>query len=1142
MNISKFIHLRVKSCFSLLESSIKIDALINSAKKHSMPAVAITDNENMFSALEFSVKAVREGIQPLNGLIVNVLYDDQDYKESGELLFLVKDQKGYENILKISTEIHLSSDKNGFINWDFIKDHNQGLIMLSSYDEGIIGKNIYRKKYDIAKLFAEEGKEVFGDRFYMEIMRSGTKVQNLIEHDFVSLSKDLDIPLVATNNVLFLAKEEYDEHDTLLCIAQNCHKEETERFRVSEKSYFVPSSEMESMFYDIPEALQNSINIAKRCSYFALPNQPMLPKFIDGKENEYLVEQSRNGLEKRIDKIISRSPNIIREEIEKKYLERLTFELNIICKMNFAGYFLIVADFICWAKDTKIIVGPGRGSGAGSLVAWSLGITDIDPIDFGLFFERFLNPDRVSMPDFDIDFCQKRRDEVIGYVKQKYGKERVAHIITFGSMQAKAVVKDVSRVLGLRFDISNYITELIPFNAVNPVTLKQALIEVVELNSASKGHGLYNIEIREYETESEVNSLIKRVLDTGLLLEGLPRHISVHAAGIVIGSCELLKILPLYKDSRNGEVITQYSMKYTELVGLVKFDFLGLQTLTLIDNIINSLQEEDIYLDLELVSLEDRDVFQLFSEGKTNGVFQFESPGMKDSLRKLKPDCIEDLMALTSLYRPGPMDNIPSYIDCKKGLTAPNYLHPLLEDTLKETYGVIIYQEQVMKIAQILAGYTLAEADLLRRAMGKKIKSEMQSQEQMFLNGAVKNNVSQEKAKEIFELVAKFAGYGFNKSHAAAYSMISYHTAYLKRYYPINFLISCLNLELNDSHKIAHFIQEAKDFGINIFPPDINLSNSYFKKQDNSIIYAFAAIKSVTAEFGKKVEQERIENGYFTSIFDFIERIGIKNINRKLLENLILSGCFDSLLENRNTLFNSIEMLIAHANLHEQEKQTQQFSLIKPNYDNILAKKEEWQIFHKLDKEFDCLGAYISDHPLYYYGDQIKNCHNSKNIYNLEYGIHTIEIAGILVKKDSRMSGSRVFVSMIISDICGYSNVTIFHEEVLKDYAHLLYIKSHILLKCEARRDEGGVRLSVFAIQKIPSVISLNSFTIRLLSIEYLSKIYSLFENKTEGEQIIYLEIPVKEGFYIKSEIRNISISFEEIELLKKQNGIKLFF
>lgn len=1129
----EFIHLRTQSCYSLLESTIKVNNLVSLAAKHEMPAVALLDKNNMFAALEFAIAAKKNSIQPIHGAIVKTSHVIHNTEFKGELLLIAKDKTGYQNLLLLITSLYVP-ENTPTISLEKLEELQEGIIVLSGYDKGVIGKLIEKGEKEEAKKYADGIKKIFADRFYFEIIRTTSK-QKQIEERYLELSKILDIPIVATNEVLFAAKEMHDDHDTLLCIAQGCHKDEADRYRVNSECYFKSIDEMKSLFKDLPEALMNSVEIAKRCSFAAETHNPILPEFTKENEEGLLVRKSKQGLDKRINILLEQN-SYFKESDKEKYYQRLEYELSIIKKMGFPGYFLIVADFVRWSKDNRIIVGPGRGSGVGSIVSWSLGITTLDPIKFGLFFERFLNPERISMPDFDIDFCQQRRDEVLGYIRNKYGRNRVANIITFGSMQPKAVIKDVARTLGLRYGIANYITDLVPFNAVSPVSLKQAINEVSELKKAFEGDGLYQF---DEESEENYNELIKQVLITALSLEGLPRHISTHAAGVVIGRNPLVEIVPLYTDQKGKEILIQYSMKYAELVGLVKFDFLGMQTLTVLDLCLQYLKKKNINLDLDLLSLDDSKTYELLSDGRTAGVFQFESPGMRDSIRKIEPSRIEDLMALTSLFRPGPMQNIPRYIECKKGIKEPDYLHPLLKNTLIETYGVIVYQEQVIEIAQILAGYTAGEADLLRRAMGKKIKKEMEKHEKKFVEGAVKKDVDFKTATEIFKLVAKFAGYGFNKSHAAAYSLISYYTAYLKANHPVEFLLSCLNLDLNDSHKIALFLQEAQNLDIKIKLPDINFSSSHFYYLDNEIIFALTAIKNISLEAANLIEKERLAHGKFKDVFNFVERLPSKIINKKLLEGLILSGCFDSLNSNRKQLFNSVPLLVSHNNLHRQKLEAQQFSLFQEDYTNSLPKTENFSSLEKLNFEFDYTGSFLSGHPLTdYIADEY---YDSKKIENLHYGAHIVDIIGVLVKKDTKISERGVYINLLFSDPSGYLNITIFNEELFKESNSFLIAKTPIVINAEVRKDKNSTKITALSLEKL-SESQNQIITIKLYDIQKLDRLVDFLSDRkssTSHEEIL-LELPINNKFFAKVRIASIKLSLEDMSLLENFTDMKI--
>lgn len=1138
--MAEFIHLRLFSLYSLLESTLKIEKIIQLAEKYQMPAIALTDKNNLFGALEFSLYAQKNGIQPINGIVVDLKYiDSQNQEFYGEILLLAKDEKGFQNLLKLASVIYTENNRSvrEHITLDNLKDFSEGLIALSGYNLGIIGKFLLDNNDEEAEKSANHLQSIFQDRFYFEISRHGQKDEKIIENQYIKLSNKLDIPLVATNKVMFDDISMHAAHDVLKCIAHGLTIEHTDRPRASNQSFFKSSKEMLELFKDLPGAIENTVNIARRCHVFAEKSNPILPSFTDDAETEdqLLKDLAKKGLQERLDKKIA-NENISKNEADQiieQYNKRIDYELEVICKMHFAGYFLIVSDFIKWAKKNSITVGPGRGSGAGSVIAWSLLITDVDPIRFGLLFERFLNPERVSMPDFDIDFCQERREEVIEYVRNKYGHQRVANIITFGKLQAKAAIKDVARVLGMRFDLANYITDLVPFNAVTPVTLSQAIKEIPELAHAFSGKGLFKI-------DGDKN-LIKQVLDTALALEGLCRHVSVHAAGIVIAGKDLVEILPLYKDQNSDSLIIQYSMKMAEEVGLVKFDFLGLQTLTVIARSKEELLKSDIDVDFEKIDFDDKKTYEMLSTGNSTGVFQFESVGMKDSLKKLKPDSINDIVALGALYRPGPMENIPTYISCKHGLIKPDYIHELLVNTLKETYGVIVYQEQVMEIARILGGYTLGASDLLRRAMGKKNKDEMNAQQKMFVEGAKANKIRENDAQKIFESVAKFAGYGFNKSHAVSYGIISFQTAYLKANYPLEFFVTYLNLEMNDSDKIYVLFQDIKNNNINIIAPDINISDGNFAldRKTNSIIYALGAIKSVTKLIGNQIREEREKNGKYKSIIDFMERTAKLNFNKRSVEHMIKAGCFDSLHDNRNSLIESIPRLFSHSNIAIQDKLQNQFSFHVVNTEEILVNQPAPSHIDQAMYEMEVTGLFLSTHPLSLYDDYLSKSKiilASKINQDIQVGNSKVALIGVIHKKDSRMSGNRRFITLSISDHTGFYEITIFNDEVIKTYGHLTNVGQMVCIICDAANDGTNIRLTAVKFQTIEEIINDKKELIFTInddkSLDQILTILNSF--KIDDGSTIKIKYNFKNRFYIIIDLnQKFDLSIENFLKLK---------
>ena len=822
-----FINLKNHTTYSLCKGAIRVGELVKKAKEFGMPALGIMDLNNLFGALEFSSTCVENGIQPILGC--ELLVQIEKRKENSSHLdiensfykipLIAKNDEGYKNLLYLASHAYLNQESSisPHTSLDLLQEKSSGIIAFSGGIDGFLVNSLINDQEKNANDLVQKFRQIFKDNFYIEINRHNIATEIKVEDRLIKIAKDNDIPLVACNDVYFLNQDMHEAQDILNCIGEGEVLHDNNRKKRSKEQYFKSIEAMESLFCDLPQAIENTVNIAKQCHIMAFRRPPSLPRFNNNKdfdEGKELERQAKEGLTERLKlkaKIEDLSDDQIKK-IKKEYFDRLDYEISVITKMDFPGYFLIVSDFIKWAKSNNIPVGPGRGSGAGSVVAWSLKITDLDPIRFGLLFERFLNPERVSMPDFDIDFCQARRDEVIDYVQDKYGKDYVAQIITFGKLQARAVLKDVGRVLQMPYNQVDRICKLIPFNAIEAVTLAKA----IEMDD-------------DFRNAIQEDPQINKLVDIGLKLEGLNRHASTHAAGVVIGDKPLYEICGLYSDKVGEMPAVGYSMKYAEAAGLVKFDFLGLKTLTTISRTIDLIkQNRGIDINIEEIKLEDAKTFEMLALGDSIGVFQIESSGMRSVLRQMRADKIEDIIALISLYRPGPMDNIPTYIRRKHGQEKVIYPHPLLEPVLKETYGVIVYQEQVMEIAKILAGYSLGAADLLRRAMGKKIKEEMDKQRKIFVEGAIKNNVDKKKAGEIFDLVDKFAGYGFNKSHAAAYALISYQTAYLKAHFLPEFLTASINLEIDNADKINIFLQVAKNHDILVLPPDINKSQAYF--------------------------------------------------------------------------------------------------------------------------------------------------------------------------------------------------------------------------------------------------------------------------------------------------------------------------
>lgn len=1065
--LAPFVHLRVHSPYSLAEGAIKIDDLLKQCMGHNMPAVAVTDTNNLFGAMEFALGAQKKGVQPLVACELSFALPQLDrglHKATAPLLLLVQNDEGYKNLCRLVSEVYTTkaADQDFFITLEQLKKYNAGLICLTGGQNGVLAQLIKANKQPEGKQLCADLFELFGDRLYIELDRhQGWHIPT--EEILLDWAYEFNLPIVATNNAYFLTPNKYEAHDALLCIAAGRYMSESDRRRETPDHYLKSPEQMQALFYDLPEALANTLIIAQRCSFLLKIVQPTLPAFptSEGRtETEEIVAWAQKGLFERLERYVFKPEHTDaeRKALTTEYQARLDFELPIIIKMGFPGYFLIVADFIGWAKAQNIPVGPGRGSGAGSLVAWALGITDIDPIPYKLLFERFLNPERVSMPDFDIDFCQARRDEVISYVQGKYGRDRVAQIITFGKLQARAVVRDVGRVLQMPYGQVDRITKLIPQNPAAPVTLQEAIDTEPELKR----------QIKEEES-------VAKLVDIALQLEGLYRHASTHAAGIVIGNESLPDIVPLYQDAKGDMPATQYNLKYIENTGLVKFDFLGLKTLTVLQTACQNVQvSTGESLDLLALPIDDQKSYELMAAGRTMGIFQFEGSGMQDTLKKAKPSRIEDLIALTSLYRPGPMDNIPQFVAVKHGEAAPDYLHDKLKPTLEETYGVIIYQEQVMEIAKVLCGYSLGGADLLRRAMGKKIQAEMDAQRKVFVEGALEHSPIDEKhASHIFDLVAKFAGYGFNKSHAAAYSLIAFQTAYLKANYPVEFMAALMTLDSGNTDKISLYKQDLEKLGHKILPPDINRSSDVFEVEQTDehgrvVRYSLAALKGMGANTVRSIVETRQKDGFFKSLEDFLLRIDPKSLSRKQLEILVAAGAFDSFGHNRAQLYNAAEYLLKQASRVHGEQASGQSSLFggqSTSLDIQLPDTREWPSIEKLQHEFDAIGFYLSSHPLQTHWEwlQAQGVVGWQNFdtrwqADLGYRPRTLKLAGVVLKKQERKSERGKFAFLTCSDPTGVLEVTVYSEP-LSAYRDIMEAGQLLQLNCEVMWRDDAPRI-----------------------------------------------------------------------------------
>jgi len=1093
----KFIHLRAHSAYSLLEGALKPAVLANAALRFETPAIGVTDRNNLFGALEVSEKLSDIGVQPIIGVTLSLRgleLPGRDRHDLPSIALFAQNETGYLNLLSIVSRAHLEGDgiEPPGVTLEDVSKAGAGIICLTGGREGPIDKYLGAQNKIEAEKILHRLCDIFPNNLYIELQRYGLQDDEEIEAGLIDFAYAHDIPLVATNQSFFESEEDFEAHDALICIAEGTYVRETERRQLTPNHRLKTPQEMVSLFADLPEAIENTVEIARRCAFRPQKHAPILPDFVAGDggqgEADELARQARAGLEKRL---TDTPPATDRET----YFNRLDYELEVINGMGFPGYFLIVADFIQWSKQNGISVGPGRGSGAGSVVAWALTITDLDPLRFGLLFERFLNPERVSMPDFDIDFCQTRRDEVIRYVQQKYGVDQVAQIITFGKLQARAVLRDVGRVLQIPYGQVDRLCKMVPNNPAAPVTLQEAIDSEQRL-----------------QEERDNDPAVAQLIEISLKLEGLYRHASTHAAGVVIGDRPLEKLVPLYRDPKSDMPVTQFNMKWVESAGLVKFDFLGLKTLTVLERAVELLAKTGIEIDLSKLALDDEKTFTMLGNGDTVGVFQLESAGMRDVLRKMQPDCFEDIIALVALYRPGPMDNIPRYIACKKGEEEPDYMHDMLKPVLEETYGVPIYQEQVMQIAQVMSGFSLGEADLLRRAMGKKIKEEMQAQKSRFLEGATENGVDQKNASAVFDQVDRFAGYGFNKSHAAAYALVAYQTAFIKANYPVAFYAASMSLDYENTDKLQIFVQDALAHDIKVSAPDINRSDVMFETGEQEIIYALSAIKNVGRQSMIDLVAERTQNGPYKDIFDFARRVGAVGINSKLLENLISSGAFDCLETDRARLFESVKMLLSEASIAQNERKEGQSNLFgeeEISESRTLQEVAPWSPVERLTREFDAIGFYLSGHPL----DDYRTVLRRMNVLGFEDLAKSVEnnvlLAGTIAKMDERKSKQgNPFAYLGLSDPTGQFEAIVF-SEVLNNKREILSVGQSVIISAKVSREDDTIRLQAENIRSLDEVVasgndaSLRIFVENKTALPYIRK--QLDEGCSKGDTDIKL-------------------------------------
>ncbi|HEY7243469.1 MAG TPA: DNA polymerase III subunit alpha [Xanthobacteraceae bacterium] len=1076
-----FVHLHVHSSYSLLEGAITTARLAELAKSDQQPALALTDTDNLFGALEFSEKMASAGIQPIVGCALGIDFADQDNvtriggngaaRFVPRIVLLAARDAGYRSLLRLNSRAFFDSapGQQPHLKLAWLDEETEGLIALSGGPNGPLDRALLAGQAALAEERSKTLARLFGDRFYIELQRHGSPAERTTEPALVELAYACGIPLVATNEPFFAGRDDYEAHDALICIAEGRLLMDTDRRHLTPEHRFKSRAEMEALFADLPEAVGSTVEIARRCAFRPRVRTPILPRFSVGEDNramdeaQALRQRALAGLARRID-AHGTAPGATAQD----YHERLSFELGVIEAMKYPGYFLIVSDFIQWAKNHGIPVGPGRGSGAGSLVSFALTITDLDPIRFGLLFERFLNPERVSMPDFDVDFCQDRRDEVIGYVQERYGRDRVAQIITFGTLQARGVLRDVGRVLQMPYGQVDKLCKLVPQNPLNPVTLARAIEDEPRLQAAR-----------------DADPVVRRAFDIAQKLEGLHRHASTHAAGIVIGEQPLTEVVPLYRDPKSLMPVTQFNMKWVEQAGLVKFDFLGLKTLTVLQTAVALLRKRGVEIDLAMIPLDDQKTYAALARAEAVGIFQLESQGMRRALLDMRPDRFEDIIALVALYRPGPMANIPTYCARKHGRERADYIHPKLEPVLRETFGVIVYQEQVMQAAQLLAGYSLGEADLLRRAMGKKIRSEMQKQRSRFVSGCVERSIDQGQAEAIFELLERFADYGFNKSHAAAYALVAYQTAYMKANYPVEFLAASMTLDMGNTDKLSEFKVEAERLGVKVEPPSINESGAVFEVEGNTIYYALAALKGVGRQAVEAIVEAR-GNQPFGDVADFAGRINPRAVNKRVLESLAAAGAFDVFEGNRARVFAAADVMLAAAQ-REHEVQTNgilEFSFGSArSYAIQLADVEPWLPAERLQKEFEAIGFFLTGHPLDDYAGVIKHMHLqfwAEFSRSVRAGTSTGRVGAIVLtrmEKRTRNGGKMGIIGL--SDPTGHYEVVVFSEG-LQQFRDVLEPGTPVLLNLTAELQGDDVRARIQMVEPLDQAATKHSKRLRI--------------------------------------------------------------
>ncbi len=1127
-----FNHLKVHTQYSICEGAIRIDDLADYCKSNKIKSIGLADSYNLCGALEFSEKISKAGTHPIIGTQINLNISDI----IGKVTLYATSEEGYKNLTKLSSSSYLKNNalKEPSCDLKDLIDNNEGLILLTGNSTNFFGKLFYKNKLKDFNQILNTLKNYFKDRLYIEIQRHNEFQEKNFENYLLSISKSLQLPLIATQEVFYLEKDMYEAHDALICIGEKSFIDDKNRFKYNNQHYFKSQEELEQIYSDIPEALKNNYNFHLRFNFKPKKSKPILPSIASeesGSPEEELTKLAKLGLENRLENFISKkNKNLSKNQIKEIYEDRLNHEIDIINSMDYASYFLIVSDYIKWAKKNSIPVGPGRGSGAGSLVAYSLDITDLDPIEFDLIFERFLNPDRISMPDFDIDFCEEKRDQVFEYLKKKY-KNGVAHIITFGKLKARMVLRDVGRVLGLSYGHVDRICKMVPFDPSRPLTLQESID-------------------REPRFKEEVknNVKVKKLLELSLKLEGLNRNMATHAAGVVIAGDKLAEQFPLYMDYSSNLTLpsTQYDMYSSENAGLVKFDLLGLKTLTVIDNTIKRLKLKKINLDISKINQKDEKVFSMLSTGETTGLFQLESAGMREAIKQMKPNKFDDIIALVALYRPGPMSNIPIYNDCKNGIKEPDYIHPTLKEILKPTYGIIIYQEQVMQIAQTLAGFTAGEADILRRAMGKKKKAELDKQKERFINGALKNGIAKDVANFVFTKIEPFAQYGFNKSHAAAYALIAYQTAYLKTYHKEDFIAATMSTELTNTSKLREFVEELKKLKIEIVKPSINKCFSDFRAIKGKLVYGLGAIKNVGYEAISNIINEREKNGSFKSLVDFVNRVKIKDVNKLQLEGLVKAGVFDEFDKDRGKIFNSIPKIIQQIKNINDDKDNHQANLFADDNDSRtefeFLQSTSWKQKELLSEEFKAVGFYLTNHPLNEY-DDIFNQLNITSYYEF-YKKENNEglVAGTIMSIQEKKSAKGTPYAIVkFTDKQAEFELFLFAEILIANRDKLKEAESFVLTlqKDKISGETEKKRINVRKILSLNDVINqpYSKVTIELKKDYDIDEIKELLSNK--GETEIKLLIRDKNSQALFSLQENRKFDLHHLKALKAKKYVE---